>query len=368
MLRDGDFAVEVTIFETNVPPEFRIYAYVSDKPLDPRQVSAAMSVSRLGGVVDRFAFRPESDYLRAQSSVTEPHSFDVSVTAARAGKSHRWSYATYEGRTTIARSAADAAGVRVERAGPATIEITLDLTGRVEVLPEGRAEIRAWYSGRVVAMTKNIGDYVRKGETIARVESADSLQVYGIPAPFDGIVVERNAAVGTVATSSGDTPLYVVIDPRKLHAHLSLFPQDAEKVRVGQKVVVRSATGALTAQSEIETIVSPETLMPTRVAHANLPADPAKWWPGMGVQATVTIAEHQAPLAVRTAALQRFRDFTVVYARVGNTYEVRMLELGRQSPDWTEVLGGLAPGTEYVTENAFLIRADVEKSGATHDH
>lgn len=45
-----------------------------------------------------------------------------------------------------------------------------------------------------------------------------------------------------------------------------------------------------------------------------------------------------------------------------------MLELGRQSPEWTEVLGGLKPGEAYVSENAFLIRADVEKSGASHDH
>jgi membrane fusion protein, heavy metal efflux system len=47
---------------------------------------------------------------------------------------------------------------------------------------------------------------------------------------------------------------------------------------------------------------------------------------------------------------------------------VRMLELGRQDSDFTEVLGGLEPGTPYVTEQAFLIRADVEKSGASHDH
>ena len=33
-----------------------------------------------------------------------------------------------------------------------------------------------------------------------------------------------------------------------------------------------------------------------------------------------------------------------------------------------EVLGGLEPGTEYVTDGAYLIRADIEKSGASHDH
>ncbi len=45
-----------------------------------------------------------------------------------------------------------------------------------------------------------------------------------------------------------------------------------------------------------------------------------------------------------------------------------MLELGRQSDEWVEVLGGLNPGTTYVTENSYILKADVEKSGASHDH
>jgi len=32
------------------------------------------------------------------------------------------------------------------------------------------------------------------------------------------------------------------------------------------------------------------------------------------------------------------------------------------------VLGGLEPGTTFVTENSYLIKADIEKSGASHDH
>ncbi len=66
--------------------------------------------------------------------------------------------------------------------------------------------------------------------------------------------------------------------------------------------------------------------------------------------------------------LQSFRDFTVVYARIGDEYEVRMLDLGRQAGDWAEVLGGLDPGTRYVTENSYVLKADIEKTGAVHDH
>ncbi len=92
------------------------------------------------------------------------------------------------------------------------------------------------------------------------------------------------------------------------------------------------------------------------------------WVPGTYVTAQVQVAEHAVPIAVRRSALQSFRDFTVVYAQMGDEYEVRMLELGRQAGEWAEVLGGLEPGTRYVTENSYVLKADIEKSGASHDH
>ena len=58
MLRDGDFAVEVTIFEDGVEPKFHVYAYRKDKPVAPRDVQLSIELSRLDGEVNRFAFDP----------------------------------------------------------------------------------------------------------------------------------------------------------------------------------------------------------------------------------------------------------------------------------------------------------------------
>ncbi len=366
MLREGNFALEITVFETGVPPEFRVYPYSSDDPVNPGQVGLGMAVSRTGGQVDRFAFAPQEDFLRGQSVLIEPHSFDVSATAQYGGASYSWTYDSYEGRTTIARPIADAAGVVVEQAGAAIIKQTVRLQGVVELLPEGRAEIRAWYPGRIIAMRKFIGDSVQAGEIVARVEAAQSLQTYSITAPFSGFVVERHGTEGGVA---GDEPLYILMDPTRMHAELFLFPADVERVRAGQAVEIHSVAGEAMFSSDIEIVLSPaEVNVPMRIAHVEIPEDDARWWPGMAVEGRVVVGMEEVPLAVRTEALQRFRDFTVVYGRFGDTYEVRMLELGRRTPEWTEVLGGLIPGTTYVTENAFLIRADVEKDGAVHDH
>lgn len=365
MLRDGDFAVEMTIFEDGQEPQFRAYVFRKDKPISPKEVSLAVELTRLGPKRDRFTFTPENDYLAGSGIVHEPHSFDVKVTATEGGRQHAWTYASYEGRTTMARTAADAAGVKVEAAGPATIAETLDVQGRVDILPEARTEVRAMYPGRIVSLSKSVGDTVRRGEVVARIESSYSLQTYSVRAPISGVILERNGSPGGVA---GDAPILVIADPTQLHGEFFIYPRDAERVRVGQPVEVRSLSGDAKQVTTVEALVpTSDPMNPVLIAHTHLAPNPS-WRPGMGVSGTVTVGGLQAPLAVRTRALQRFRDFTVVYARVGDTYEVRMLELGRRTPEWTEVLGGLSPGEVYVTDNAFLIRADVEKSGASHDH
>ena len=366
MLRNGDFALEVTIFEEGPEPLFRLYPFLNGKPVDPREVQATITLTRLGPKIDRFAFTPENDYLASPGVVAEPHSFDVMVTARRSGQNHRWAYPSYEGRTVITQEAARAGGVTTERVGPGMIGEILDLNGRVEIVPEGQSEVRARYPGRVISMNAELGQRVQRGQVLARVESSESLQTYAVTAPIGGVIMTKNVTVGAI---TGSEAMLVIGDPTRLHAEFFLYPRDAERVRPGQKIEVASLASEARHSGVIETVLPTADLTnQTLIAHVELPFMGGVWRPGLGVQGKVQVAESQAPIAVRTKAIQPFRDFQVVYAKVGNTYEVRMLELGRRTPEWTEVLGGIEPGTEYVVDGAFLIRADIEKSGASHDH
>ncbi|WP_292125707.1 HlyD family efflux transporter periplasmic adaptor subunit [Brevundimonas sp.] len=202
---------------------------------------------------------------------------------------------------------------------------------------------------------------------MARVESSDSLQTYSVTAPISGMITAKNVNPGAI-TGNGE-PMLTIGDPTRLHAEFFLYPRDAERVRVGQRVEVTSLAGEHRALGVIEAVLpSSDPMSQTLVAHVALPYQGGVWRPGLGVRGAVQVGQGEVPLAVQTKAIQPFRDFQVVYAKVGNTYEVRMLELGRRTPEWTEVLGGLEPGTEYVVDGAFLIRADIDKSGASHDH
>jgi len=368
MLRDGDFALEMTVFEDGIPPEYRLYAYRDGKPLAPKDVSASVTIKRLDGEVTTFSFRPEQDYLRGLATLVEPHSFDVTASANHAGKLRRWSFASYEGRTTIAPEAAKAAGLEVAVAGPVDIDETLDVNGRIELDPAARAEVGAKYPGPVVAVFRSVGDRVARGSILARVESSYSLQTYAIHAPIAGVVVERATNVGGVA---GTDPLFVIADPARLVASFPLFSRDLERVRPGQPIQIKALDGDRSQSGTIRDFLPLADFatqsVTARVSLTTAGAN-ALWRPGMAVRGVVTVDRRRVPLAVRTEAVQQYRDFRVVFAKVGNTYEVRMLELGKEGPEWTEVLGGLKPGTTYAAKNSYLIKADVEKSGASHDH
>jgi len=202
------------------------------------------------------------------------------------------------------------------------------------------------------------------------VESNESLLSYAVTAPIDGTIVERHANPGEVA---GSQPLFVIVSYRQLWAELSFFPRDLSRLKAGQIVQVSAAEGAITGEGRIVRIAPADGTQAGVVsgiytARVLLDNADGRWTPGLFVTGHVKIAETKVPLAVKRDGLQAFRDFTVVFEQVGETYEVRMLQLGRQDETWVEVLSGLKPGVQYVAENSYLIKADIEKSGASHDH
>lgn len=365
LLSDGDFALELAVFETGVPPEFRAWVTEEGLPVAPGDVDLHVTLTRLGGVRDEIDFAPQEDFLRGDTVVYEPHSFIVAIEARHGGRTYRWEYDNFEGRTRIGPEIAAAFGLATELAGPATIREMVTVYGRVEPNREQVRNVSARFDGVIESVDVSIGDTVRKGQTLATVESNESLKSYAITAPIGGIVSERVANPGE---QTGGRSLFTVMDTASVWAELAVFPSDRARVRDGAEVMVRATSDTAAVEgviAQISPVAEPNQAVTARVVLDN--ADGA-FVPGMYVTADIQVAEHAVPLAVKREGLQSFRDFTVVYAQIGDEYEVRMLELGRQDGERVEILGGLVPGTRYVTANSYLVKADIEKSGASHDH
>jgi len=365
LLTSDNFTLELAIFETGVPPEFRAWATFKEQPLNSTEVDLNITLTRLGGKVDNINFKPHQDALRGDQVIYEPHSFTVTIHASFEGTKHSWQYDNFEGRTKIETAVAEALEIETAIAGPHVLQETINVFGQIKTNAERVSQLHARFAGVIKSATASMGDTVKKGQVLATVESNESLNLYTIKAPISGVITQRNANPGE---QTSDQPLFTIADTSVIWVDLSIFPADISRVKVGAPVSVALAGNAPSIEGKISFINVIAEANQSVIARMVIDNQDGQFLPGSYVKAKIKVAEHAVPLAVKRSGLQAFRDFTVVYEQIGEAYEVRMLELGRQDDEWIEVLGGLEAGTRYVSENSYVIKADIEKSGASHDH
>jgi cobalt-zinc-cadmium efflux system membrane fusion protein len=365
LLEKGGLALELAIVTGGVPPEFRAWTTLNGAPVPPSEVSLSVETTRLGGVVETLEFAPEMDYLHSTVPVPEPHSYEVSVALQARGQSAQWRYASYEGRTMIPERIAREAGLEVEAAGPRVIRKSVMLTGTVQANPARLANVRPRFAGVITQINVDVDQLVRRGQQLAMLETNESLRSVPITAPIGGLVVNRDVQIGQV---TGNQALFTIADLSEVWVILDVFGRKLSQVGEGMLVEVSTLEGDR-FEAPIDH-VSPLMSHGSQSAHARLTVgnSEGRLRAGQFVEGRVILEEAEVPLAVRRDALQSFRDFDAVFVRVGETYEVRMLELGRHDDEYVEVLSGLRAGDEYVTRNSYLVKADIEKSGASHDH
>jgi cobalt-zinc-cadmium efflux system membrane fusion protein len=354
------------MFEQGIPPEFHIYPLRKGEPVTPSEVQLTLELIRLGGAVDQIEFVPQDDFLRSTRTIGEPHSFVVKAIAKEGGQTHSWSYESFEGRVSIAPEMAKGAGVETAVAGPGRIEERVTLFGSIAANPDRVRTVGARFPGVIRSVGVDVGDMVRQGQQLATVESNESLRTYGVTAPIGGVISERHANPGETTDAEA---LFTVADFGSVRAELNVFPRDRGRLKRGQAVRIKAADGEQEAEGTVDFVApagsgSNQTLL-VRVLLDN---KDGHWTPGQFVEGLVTVSGADAPLVIPRAALQTFRNWEVAFVKVGDVYEFRPLELGRADGEHVEVLGGLKAGDRYVSANSYLIKADIEKSGASHDH
>ena len=173
MFSKNGLKLEVTIYERNVPPQFRVYATDaagSEIPLD--QIKLNIDLHRLERV-DAIKFRPAGDYLLGDTEVVEPHSFDVKIKAGWQGQSYQWEYSQIEARSKISAEAAKNAGIMTTRAGPAEIHQVMQLSGEIGLHEKYVAHVVPRLDAMVTSVKKDLGDPVKKGDILAILDSRE---------------------------------------------------------------------------------------------------------------------------------------------------------------------------------------------------
>ena len=259
-----------------------------------------------------------------------------------------------------------AAGIEMLTAGPRELRDILRLNGMIQPNQEAMVKVTPRFPGVIRSMRKRLGDKVKKDEVLATIESNQSLTTYELKAPIDGTVIDRDGTLGEFAAEA--RPLFTIADLTTMWIDFAVYRRDFAKVRLGDAVSIDVEDGGPPIEAKID-YVSPIGASDTQssIARAVVPND-GRLRPGLFVDGRVVLSAKPVDVAVRTSALQTLEGKTVVFVRDGDTFAAREVELGGRDADWVEVTFGLLAGDVYAAKNSFVVKAEIGKGSAAHEH
>jgi len=86
----GRGTVEISVFETGVPPVFRLAFSEHGKVYLPEPADVSIETLRIGGGCQTFAFVAKDGFLVSTTNIPEPHEFDLTLTLTRDGQTYRY--------------------------------------------------------------------------------------------------------------------------------------------------------------------------------------------------------------------------------------------------------------------------------------
>ena len=190
---------------------------------------------------------------------------------------------------------------------------------------------------------------------------------YELRSPLGGVIIQKHLTTGEAVKNDDD--VFLLADFSEVWVNIAIPAKDLKYVKLGQNVVVKDENLGIEAKGNLtylDSIIDEKNR--TVTGRVVIPNPKGHWRPGTFVTLKLVLEERTVPLAVPTKAIQTIRDWSVVFVKYGNFFEARPLELGENDGNWVEVLQGLSVGEHYVAQNSFVVKAEIEKSSAVHEH
>lgn len=194
-----------------------------------------------------------------------------------------------------------------------------------------------------------------------------ALNRYEIRAPFDAMVLEKHITLGEAVKE--DANIFVLSDLSTVWAEVDVPARDLAHVRVGGKVTVKATAFEASAEGRIS-YVGALLGEQTRTAKARITlSNPGlAWRPGLFVNVAVAAGQFDAPVTVQPDAIQTVNDRPVVFVQVRDGYQATPVTVGASDGKLTQLTQGLAAGTPYVAQGSFVLKSELGKAEAGHEH
>ncbi|HRD56278.1 MAG TPA: efflux RND transporter periplasmic adaptor subunit [Parachlamydiaceae bacterium] len=258
-------------------------------------------------------------------------------------------------------------GIEIEEAFPQNLEVKITSLGKIVPNEEKTVYIAPRFAGVAKAVYKKLGDSIKEGDVLAFIESNESLKEYEIKAPISGTIIAKNINLGMYL--SGQENIFILSDLSTVWADFNIYAKDLSLIKVGDAIDIKSLNGSFGEKTALF-YISPVADQSTQsvVARALVKNADAFFKPQLYVLGEIDAKKIPVRVAVKKEALQKMSGQDVVFLYKEGLFSAAPVAVGSQDGTWVEIISGLEAGERYVSKNSFLLKADIEKSSAEHDH
>lgn len=246
-----------------------------------------------------------------------------------------------------------ALGLKLETAGFRPLAELLNLNGEVKPVAGKQAEVSTRISGQITQVYVSLGSSVRAGQRLARVQS----RLVGNPPPsvdivatMSGVIDQMTATVGQSVEPS--TTLFHIRDGSEVNIVARVYEEDLGKIIVGQNAHVRLLSYPDKNFTGKIILVGPslDPLSRTVEVWVKLSNDEGLLKPNLFARVAVILRENKAALTIPNTAIIEANGEKFVFVKQKGAYERVEIIIGTSDDKYTEVIDGLVPGDEVVTQ------------------
>lgn len=195
-----------------------------------------------------------------------------------------------------------------------------------------------------------------------------------IKAPISGVISKKDIVVGENVQLADQ--LFVIENLKDLWLEFNLPNTSNIHLQAGQILNFKTNGSDQNYQAKVQTLNSQADLQTGRLqvrAKVTTQADVLR--PNVLVNVFVTDAQAKTALRVQKKALQQVEGKPVVFVIESEEkglvhLKAQPIEVGVSSQDgqWLEVISGLTEGQKYIADGSFLLKSELEKDEAGHEH
>ncbi len=195
-------------------------------------------------------------------------------------------------------------------------------------------------------------DMAKAGQAQAQAalsQARSSLDYTRIRAPFDGVVTEKKADSGTMA--SPGMPIFTVEDVRRYRLDATINENDLKHVRTGEpvSVVIDALDNAGLKGKVVQIVPAADAASRAFLVKIELPTD-TRLRSGLFGRAQFSRGERQALMIPRSAVVERGQLQGIYVLDLNKVASLCYITLGKPSGAEVEVLAGLQGGEQLVAK------------------